>query len=420
MRIRSGLIKIVAVAAAAVVLAACGGSGGASTAKSSAAGGKTTITWFMWSGSNDEVNAWKHVGEMVTKKYPDITVDFQTTDFNNYWTKLTTQAASGSAPCVVGLQGQRAPQFGSLLSPLDAPMAAAGIKAADFVPSITQGLQVDGKQVALPYDVGPFMMFYNKDAFAKAGLKAPAIGWTTQEFMDDAKALTKGSKYGFFAGSDIGAVMPWVLSESGEAAVDSSGKLAMNTPAWSKTSQFYADLITKDKVAAQIPTANSSSASANQFLAANAYMTLDGPWDLINSRALAKFQVGIAPMPAGSAGSKTWTDGSGFGVTKTCRNQDAAFKAVSVMTGVEAEAYLGDLGRAFPARVAQQASWYTGNKVSDVKPVMDYSLANSVPFRTIPTWQQVNSTFSRYGVSAFNGQGNVADLLKQTQAQGTS
>ncbi len=374
MRIRSRFTRAVALAAATIALAACGGGG--SGGGQSTTGGATKLTWFMWSGSNDEVNAWKHVGEMVTKKYPDITVDFQTTDFNNYWTKLTTQAASGQAPC--------------------------------------------GKQVALPYDVGPFMVFYNVDAFKAAGLKEPSTGWTTAEFLADARALTKAPKYGFFAGSDIGAVMPWTLSESGEAAVDGSGKLAMDTPAWRKTAQWYSDLITKEKVAAAIPTANSASASANQFLAGNAYMTLDGPWDLINSRALAKFKVGIAPMPTGAAGSKTWTDGSGFGVTKTCKNQDAAFKAVTVMTGTEAEAYLGDLGRAFPARIAQQDSWYTGNKVTDVKPVMNYSLKNSVPFRTTPTWQQVNSTFSRYGVSAFNGQAKVDSLLTQTQAQGGS
>lgn len=418
MRIRSRFTRAVALAAAAIALAACGGGG--SGGGQSTTGGATKLTWFMWSGSNDEVNAWKHVGEMVTKKYPDITVDFQTTDFNNYWTKLTTQAASGQAPCVIGLQGQRAPQFGDLLLPLDDLMAKAGVKASDFVPSITQGLQVGGKQVALPYDVGPFMVFYNVDAFKAAGLKEPSTGWTTAEFLADARALTKAPKYGFFAGSDIGAVMPWTLSESGEAAVNGSGKLAMDTPVWRKTAQWYSDLITKEKVAAAIPTANSASASANQFLAGNAYMTLDGPWDLINSRALAKFKVGIAPMPTGAAGSKTWTDGSGFGVTKTCKNQDAAFKAVTVMTGTEAEAYLGDLGRAFPARIAQQDSWYTGNKVTDVKPVMNYSLKNSVPFRTTPTWQQVNSTFSRYGVSAFNGQAKVDSLLTQTQAQGGS
>lgn len=422
---RSPLTKIAILAATAIAMAACSGGNSATTSGSGSgssgqSSGPTKLTWFMWSGSNEEVNAWKHVGDLVTKKYPDITVDFQTTDFNNYWTKLTTQAASGQAPCVVGLQGQRAPQFGDLLVPLDDYMSKADIKAADFVPSITKGLQVGGKQVALPYDVGPFMVFYNKDAFKAAGLKEPTMGWTTDDFMADAKALTKAPKYGFNAGSDIGAVMPWTLSQTGAAAVNDSGKLALDTPEWKKTAQWYQDLITKEKVAAQIPTANSSSASANQFLAGNAYMSLDGPWDLINSRALAKFQVGIAPIPAGASGSTTWTDGSGFGVTKDCKTPDAAFKAVSVMTGPDAEAYLGNAGRAFPARIAQQESWYTGNKVSDVKPVMDYSLEHSVPFRTTPTWQQVSSTFSRYAVSAFNGQASVESLLSQAQAAGGS
>ena len=76
------------------------------------------------------------------------------------------------------------------------------------MPSITKGLQFEGKQVALPYDVGPFVMFYNKDAFKAAGLKEPAIGWTTDDFMSDAKALTKPPKYGFWAQSDIGQLLP--------------------------------------------------------------------------------------------------------------------------------------------------------------------------------------------------------------------
>ena len=145
---------------------------------------------------------------------------------------------------------------------------------------------------------------------------------------------------------------------------------------------MYTDLVSKDKVSAQIPSANSSSASANQFLAGNAYMSLDGPWDLINARAQAKFKVGIAPMPAGASGSKTWSDGSGFGVTSDCKNPDEAFKAVSVMTGADAENYLGNLGRAYPALISTQNSWYKGNKTEDVKPVMDFALTNSVPYTT--------------------------------------
>ena len=199
----SRLTKIATAALATVMLAACGGN--SSPPSGSGSGGPVTLTWFMWSGSDVEKNAWLHIADMVTAKYPNIKVQFETTPFNDFWTKLTTEAASDSAPCVVGLQGQRAPQFGTLLVPLDDYMSKAGIKGDDYVPSITKGLQIDGKQVALPYDVGPLVMFYNKDAFKAAELKEPAIGWTTDDFLNDAKALTKAPKYGFWAQSDISA-----------------------------------------------------------------------------------------------------------------------------------------------------------------------------------------------------------------------
>jgi multiple sugar transport system substrate-binding protein len=414
----SRLTKILTVALAAVLLAACGGNSGSSGGSSSSPGGPVTLTWFMWSGSDVEKNAWLHVADMVTEKYPNIKIQFETTPFNSFWTKLTTEAASGNAPCIIGLQGQRAPQFGNLLVPLDDYMSKADVKADDYVPSITKGLQFEGKQVALPYDVGPLVMFYNKDAFKAAGLKEPATGWTTDEFMADAKALTQPPKYGFWAQSDISALMPWVLSSSGKSALNADGKLDVDNPEWHASAQWYTDLVSKEKVSPQIPSANSSTASADQFLAGNAYMRLDGPWDLINAREQAKFKVGIAPMPAGPNGSKTWSDGSGFGVTKDCKNPDEAFQAISVMVGSEAEKYLGDAGRAYPALISAQSSWYEGNKTQDVKPVMDAALQSAVPFTTTPTWQQVVTTFAKQAVATYNGQGSVDDLLSQTQAAG--
>ncbi len=413
---RSRFISFLAAVLSVGLLAACGG--GSSGSGSGSSGGTKTLTWFMWSGSDVEKNAWLHVADMVTQKYPTIKIKFETAPFNDFWTKLTTQAASGGTACIIGLQGQRAPQYGNLLVPLDDYMSKAGIKAADYVPSITKGLQYKGKQVALPYDVGPFVIFYNKDAFKAAGLKEPAIGWTNDEFLADAKALTKAPKYGFWVQPDIGNLLPFVLSDSGQTALNTGGTLDVNNAAWQKGAQFYTDLVSKDKVSAQVPSANSTSAAANQFLAGNAYMSLDGPWDLINARQQAKFQVGIAPVPAGASGSKTWSDGSGFGITQDCKDKDAAFQAISVIVGADAENYLGNLGRAYPALISTQNSWYEGNKTQDVKPIMDYSLTNSVPYTTTAKWQQVVTAFSKQAVATYNGQGSVNDLLSQTQSQG--
>jgi ABC-type glycerol-3-phosphate transport system substrate-binding protein len=123
-------------------------------------------------------------------------------------------------------------------------------------------------------------------------------------------------------------------------------------------------------------------------------------------------------VPAGASGSKTWSDGSGFGITQDCKDKDDAFKAISVIVGTDAENYLGNLGRAYPALISTQSSWYTGNKTQDVKPVMDYSLTNSVPYSTTAKWQQVVTAFSKQAVATYNGQGSVNDLLSQTQSQG--
>ncbi|SDT09751.1 carbohydrate ABC transporter substrate-binding protein, CUT1 family [Friedmanniella luteola] len=417
---KSRFLKIATAATAAVMLAGCSGGGEPSSSGSGSGDQPVELTWFMWSGSDVEKDAWIKVGDMVTAKYPNITIKFETTPFNDFWTKLTTEAASGQAACIVGLQGQRAPQFGSFLLPLDDYMAESGVKAADYVPSIMDGLKYEGQQVAIPYDVGPYVMFYNKDAFKAAGLAEPKIGWTTEDFTTAAKTLTKAPKYGYFARSDIGDLMPWVLSQSGKAAVDDQGQLAVDNAEWKATAEWYTRLITEEKVAAQVPSANSSSAAANQFLSGNAYMAPDGPWSLINTRALAKFDVGIAPMPAGAAGSKTWSDGSGFGITQSCKNPDEAFKAISVITGAEAETYLAEQGRAYPALISTQQAWYEGNKTEDVKPVMDYALQNSVPFKTTPTWQQVTTVYSKQAVATYNGQGSVDELLSQTQAAGAS
>ncbi|WP_167581274.1 ABC transporter substrate-binding protein [Kineococcus rubinsiae] len=408
---RRRLLGMTGASAAALALAACGGSDSGGSSSDGA------LTWYMWSGSNAEADAWKYVGDLVTKADPTTKITFQTSTFNDFWTKLTSQAASGKSADIVGMQAQRTPQFQQLLVPLDDSLAAMGVDGSEFDSKIYDGMKVDGKLVALPYDFGPSVIFYNRTAFQAAGLPEPAIGWTQDDFMTAAKALTKDSFYGYNAGSVIDGVVPWVLSQNGVAAVNDAGDLDVDNDAWKQTLQWYADLITKEKVAAPVPSANSSAAATNQFLSGNAAMTIDGPWSLINARATAKFEVGIAPMPAGASGSKTVTAGSGFGVSTSCKDPERAKKAVAVLTGVEAETYLGTQGRAFPSRTAQQTAWYEGNQLQSAKDVMDFSIENSVPFRTTAKWTQVNDTFSRYAVSAFNGDSTVADLVSRVQAQ---
>ena len=288
------------------------------------------------------------------------------------------------------------------------------------MPSITEGLRYEDKQVALPYDVGPFVIFYNKDAFKEAGVKEPKTGWTTDDFMNAARQLTKRPSTGSDAGSDIGQLLPWVLSSSGKSALNAEGKLDVDNPEWAASAQWYTDLVSKEKVAAQIPSANSSTASANQFLAGNAYMTLDGPWSLINARAQAKFDIGMAPLPAGASGSKTWSDGSGFGVTRDCEHPDEAFKAVSVMVGDRGGDLSGRAGPRLPGADLDPELLVRGQQDHRRQAGDGLLVGELHPVHDDPDLAAGGHHVRQAGGATYNGQGSVDDLLSQTQAQGDS
>jgi multiple sugar transport system substrate-binding protein len=93
----------------------------------------------------------------------------------DYWTKLPALAAAGQLPDIISLQSMRAPGFADLMLPLDARMKADNFDIGAFDPSIIQGLQKYGHQFALPYDFGPWVMFYNYDGFTKAGVALPRL-----------------------------------------------------------------------------------------------------------------------------------------------------------------------------------------------------------------------------------------------------
>jgi multiple sugar transport system substrate-binding protein len=408
-------LKLAAGAATLSILAlvGCGGGGGGA---SSASGGKTTLTWFMWSGSDVEVQAWKHVGAMVTQKYPKITVKFQTTSFPDYWTKLAAQASGGDAACILGMQSLRTPGLGQLLKPLDDLAKQNGVNMADFDKSITDGLSINGKLVAVPYDLGPLVVFYNKTAFKKAGVPEPKPGWTVQDFLSAGKKLTSGNKYGFAAFPLPDWMIPWGMSLYGVNPVNNDGQATLTSPDFVKAMQWYVDLVQKEKIAPQVPATNDYSWPVNQFLSGNVAMVVDGPWDLINTKSQAKFDVGIAPMPAGDSGSKTVSAGSGFGISASCKAPEEAMKAISVITGPEAQQYLGEQGRAFPARIKQQQYWYK-NAVPGAKATLEAASASAVPYRTTAKWNQVTQLLVQYGIEAMNGQSSVQKVLQNVQQQ---
>ena len=400
-----------ALTGSAAVLAA------ALTATPPAHAAPVTLKWFMWSGSDAEAAAWRHLCAMVTAKYPDIKVEFQTASWPDYWTKLPALAASNQLPDIISLQSMRAPGFAQLMEPLDDRIKHSDFDVGAFDKSIIKGLSLDRKLYALPYDFGPMIVYYNRDMFDRAGIAPPKAGWTEAEFAADAKALTRDGHYG--TGMSVPDAFFAYAASSGAPYLTADGALDLTNPALATAFQSYADIIAKDKAAPLFPSSGTSSMSqANgRFAAGDVAMYVDGPWDLINVKDSIKFKMGLAPLPAGRAGSVTVTAGSGFGIATTSEHKDEAWKAIQVLTGPEAERYLASNGRAFAARIADQAYWYdtAGKDVENARPALSAALATAVPYKTTAAWNTVSNLFEQYAPLAFGGKQAAGQVLATIQ-----
>ena len=93
-----------------------------------------------------------------------------------------------------------------------------------------EGMTVDGKLYALPYDAEPCVMFYNRQSFSTAGLTEPTTGYTYEQFLSDMKALTTDGKVGIAVKPNLMDNAPGAFAyANGATALDDKGSLSLTS-----------------------------------------------------------------------------------------------------------------------------------------------------------------------------------------------
>nr|WSY50880.1 sugar ABC transporter substrate-binding protein [Streptomyces sp. NBC_00886] len=407
-RPRSAVRAAVALVLAGTLVPACGAGGGRS--------GSETLSWSMWAGGSEEQKVWQQLADRVSAADPQVRIKLETSPFNDYFTKLGARLGGKGAPCIVSMQSLRTAGYAQGMRPLDDLIAKSRLDVSDFDKSIMQGLSFDGKQYALPYDLGPVILTYNKDLFRKAAVPEPKPGWTLAEFESAARRLTRDGKYGFAASTVDLWMFPMVLTRTGAQPTDGAGNLRLTTPAMTAGVQWYADLVATKKVAPRLPGVDPPFAET-QFLNGQAAMGANGPWALLGLKKDAGFSVGLTTLPAGPEGSRTYSAGSGFGISKACPHPERAFKAITLMTSRRQLEQLAEVGRAYPSRKSAQHAWYENADIPGARAVLEAANATAIPLRTTDDWDRVTKLLNQYGVSAFNGATSAKQYLEQVQAQ---
>ncbi|MBA8991046.1 multiple sugar transport system substrate-binding protein [Curtobacterium pusillum] len=169
---RRGFLAAGAAAATVLPLAACSSPIAAGLA-GSALSPETLVFWNLFGGGD---GARMQTMEAGYAKQHGGSSSLQATTFawgNPYYSKLTLATVGNKPPDVAISHLTRAKPLwdGDLLDPITSDdLASVGLSASDFNQKAWAAQKTDGKNVAIPLDTHPFVLFYNVDICQKAGL----------------------------------------------------------------------------------------------------------------------------------------------------------------------------------------------------------------------------------------------------------
>ena len=364
---------------------------------------------YTWVSNESDRAQWDTFVKGVQETDSNFKLDIEGPSFQDYWTKIKTRMSSADAPCIVTTQAARAQELGELLTPLDDLAKEAGLDLTRYNQAMMQGMTVDGKVRAIPYDAEPMVLFYNKTMFAQAGLKEPGVDYTYEQFLSDAKALTKDGVQGFAVAPDISyPYLPFAFANGNVPVKD--GKLNITAPGFVADIQQTFDLVGKENVAAAPNPADTTDVPMQGFQAKKVAMVIEGPWFYSTIREGMENEVGVAVVPSKSGKPVGMIQGSGFGISAKCPDKKAAFQNIVKMTTPEVVAYVGKHRGTVPSLDSALSGWAEGKPAQDAE-VMKTLLADGQPLVTTSTWNQVVTQFTQYSPEGARGTRTAEDIL---------
>ncbi len=406
---------VVAVAGVAVAMTGCAASGGD-------AASDDTIVVDMWAGSADDTKALDAQIKIAQEQNPDLKIELRTAPWGDFFTKLTTNMASGNMACVTGMNSGMLSSYTDGFAELTASdLKTAGLSESDFAPGATEILKNKGTLYGLPFDVATMLVYYNADQLAAAGAENPSVGWTFDDFEKTAKAATRDGKSGFAVGMGDFQWQALPIAKADQQPVTEDGTLQLTDKKFVDAATWYAGLVTDQKVALPVASASDGGWGENQYSSGNAAMAVDGTWNAVSYlNNETGFTAGMAPLPSENGDSLSLILGSGFGISKTCENKEAALKVLGSLLSTDAQDYIASSGRSYPARAESQPLYFDSidEKYRDqVKEVFTAAFENVQGQYVSDNWAKVGTYVQPQLVSVYNGQETMANVLDSAQQQ---
>ena len=352
---------------------------------------------------------------------PDIAVE-SLQGIINFIPKMQSSSISGTAPDVAIVRQTYIGPFvdKKILTPFETgELDAAGIKAADYDPTVWQFAQYQGKQYTVPLDIHCHAMLYNKKVLADNGLQVPT---TLDEWSAAVAKVTKDDIIGyntFALGAGAQEFMTWYIfgiwKQFGVDMISADGtKAAFNTPDGITAIKWMQDIQAKGNPK-NVPTGDLQRTGKVATWAS-------GPWDTTlyfdKTKAPAADDIDVAPLPQHDPNKKaTWGQSHQFALPVQ-GTPDPDRRAASLKFILWMSQHSVDWAKAgqVPARNSARAEALASDNPY-LKKLQTW--ASELPYVAfIPSHPKLLEVMPRIAANteaAFLGQSSVEDALKKAE-----
>ena len=400
-------------------LTACGGS----TSTTNGSSGSKDLAFLNW----DPVEKGTPLANAVAdfEKASGVKVKVQPAPASDYDTKLLTIMSSGSTPDAIRLNDDYVLGYSqqNTLLDLNPYIEKDGLKETDFFEHpFNFPIQQDGKHTAWATGTQPNMIFYNVDAFKKAGVPLPPTTWTDEgwkwdDFLEAAKRLTiPGERYGCLVFDDTSSETTFTVNNGTDGIYSKDGKrFTLADPGSVEGIQFLADLTLKHKV--QPPWSQIQSGEGNPNYALSlfatgkiAMMTRNFGSAAYMRQNVKDFKWDLAPIP-GNKSQKTISTLIVWAIPAQAKNPDQAWKLLKSFTDLEGAKALAEQRDLVPAsKEAAKLLEAKGVTPEHVSLVID-ATEHGVNENFNPHIQQARALYRPLLDVIYTGQQSAADAL---------
>jgi multiple sugar transport system substrate-binding protein len=375
-------------------------------------GDPSRITFVLF-GDAEEVAGYRTLVDAFEDANPDVKVTLSpVATQDELMARLTTSFAGGTPPDVFLLNYRRYGRFAAqgVIEPAQKYLDASDdLDESDFSPRALDAFRFGGDDLTcMPQNLSSLVVYYNADLFRAAGVPPPRAGWTWDDFLAAARALTRDKTYGVGVEPSVIRLAPFVWSNRGDL-VDNPDRPTTLTltrdQATRRAVDWFLDLQLVHRVVPPDAEEQSESSEA-RFLRGTLGMYLNSRVAVPTLRTIDSFEWDAAPLPVAPGGvPASILHSDAYCMSADRPDHRSAWRFIEFAMGRSGQKILAESGRTVPSRldVARSDAFLTPSRPPRSSRVFLDAEPHLLAIPHTATWSRVEGEANKLLEEVFYG-----------------